>query len=52
VGALKRGDFERFTVMLSVWEEYSDQGCSELLGCSAEDVRAARTRALETLNIP
>lgn len=50
-GVLKLSDFERFAVVLSVFERYSDQGCSELPGCSAEDLQTARTRALEKLSI-
>ena len=40
------GDFERFVFVMSVLERYSDQGCSVLLGCSRQDVREARIRAL------
>jgi len=40
-------DFERFVVVLSVLERYSDQDCSVLLGCSRLDVREARIRALQ-----
>ncbi len=39
-------DFERFVFVMSVLEGYSDQDCSVLLGCSRQDVREARTRAL------
>jgi hypothetical protein len=39
-------EFERFVFVLSVLERYSDQDCSVLLGCSRQDVREARIRAL------
>jgi len=41
--------FERFAVVMSVLERYSDQECSLLLGCTPGDAAAARTRALERL---
>jgi hypothetical protein len=41
------GDFERFVFVMSVLERYSDQDCSVLLGCSRQDVREARIRALQ-----
>jgi len=40
-------DFERLVFVMSVLEQYSDQDCSVLLGCSRLDVREARTRALQ-----
>jgi len=40
-------DFERFVFVMSVLERYSDQDCSVLLGCSRQDVRKARMRALQ-----
>jgi hypothetical protein len=40
-------DFERFVFVMSVLESYSDQDCSVLLGCSRQDVREARIRALQ-----
>jgi len=43
---LKVEDFERFVFVMSVLERYSDQDCSVLLGCSRQDVREARMRAL------
>ena len=46
---LKLRDFERFVFVLSVLETYSDQDCSVLLGCSRQDVREAKTRALQQL---
>ena len=43
---LRLEHFERFVFVTSVLERYSDQDCSVLLGCSRQDVREARTRAL------
>jgi hypothetical protein len=40
-------ELERFVFVLSVLERYSDQDCSVLLGCSRQNVREARTRALQ-----
>jgi DNA-directed RNA polymerase specialized sigma24 family protein len=40
-------DFERFVFVMSVLERYSDQDCSVLLGCSRQDVRESRMRALQ-----
>jgi len=40
-------DFERFVFVMSVLCSYSDQDCSVLLGCSRQDVREARIRALQ-----
>ncbi len=40
-------EFERFVFVLSVLERYSDQDCFVLLGCSRQDVREARIRALQ-----
>jgi hypothetical protein len=34
---------------MSVLEDYSDQDCSALLGCTRRDVFAARTRALHQI---
>jgi DNA-directed RNA polymerase specialized sigma24 family protein len=42
-------DFERFVFVLSVLEHYSERDCGLLLGCSAREVREARSRALEEL---
>jgi DNA-directed RNA polymerase specialized sigma24 family protein len=42
-------DFERFVFVLSVLEHYSEHDCGLLLGCSAREVREARSRALEEL---
>jgi len=40
-------DFERFVFVMSVLEKCSDQDCSVLLGCSRQDVREARMRAVQ-----
>jgi DNA-directed RNA polymerase specialized sigma24 family protein len=40
-------DFERFVFVMSVLERYSDQDCSVLLGCSRQDVRETKARALQ-----
>jgi hypothetical protein len=40
-------DFERFVSVMSVLEKYSDQDCSVLPGCSRQEVRETRMRALE-----
>ena len=42
-------DFERFVFVLCVLERYREHECALLLGCSASDVRDARTRAIEEL---
>jgi len=49
VGILGLEDFERIVFVMSVLEKYSDQDCSVLLGCSRQDVREARIRALQHL---
>ena len=41
--------FERFVYVMTVLERYSDQDCSLLLGCTRQDVAAARTRAFEQI---
>lgn len=43
--------FERFVYVLSVLEQYSDQECSILLGCTRRDVVAARIRALQQIEM-
>src|SRR5262245_20415228 len=43
---LAREDFDRFIFVMSVLEQYSEQECALLLGCSLREVRKARTRAL------
>jgi DNA-directed RNA polymerase specialized sigma24 family protein len=40
-------DLERFVFVMSVLERYSDQECALLLGCSIQDIRETRVRALE-----
>ena len=42
-------DFERFVFVLCVLEHYREHECSLLLGCSASEVRDARTRAVAEL---
>jgi DNA-directed RNA polymerase specialized sigma24 family protein len=42
-------DFERFVFVLCVLERYREHECALLLGCSASEVRNARTRAIEEL---
>jgi hypothetical protein len=46
---LDLGPFERFVFVMSVLEHYSEHECSILLGCSRQDVIAARIRALQQL---
>jgi DNA-directed RNA polymerase specialized sigma24 family protein len=46
---LALGDFERFVFVMSVLERYSEQECSVLLGCSLQEIRTARIRALTEL---
>lgn len=46
---LRLEPFERFVYVMTVFEHYSDQECSVLLGCARRDVLAARTRALQQL---
>jgi DNA-directed RNA polymerase specialized sigma24 family protein len=42
-------DFERFVFVLCVLERYREHECALLLGCSASEVRGARTQAIEEL---
>lgn len=42
-------DFERFVVIMSVLEDYSDHECSLHLKCTVGEIRAARTRALKLM---
>lgn len=44
---LELGSFERFVFIMSVFEGYSDQDCSLLLGCTRQTLIAARVRALQ-----
>jgi hypothetical protein len=46
---LRLADFDRFVCVMSVLEHYSEHDCALLLGCSAEDIRKGRTRALKEL---
>ena len=41
--------FERFVLLMSVLESYSDQECALLLDSTRSDVMAARTRALQQI---
>jgi DNA-directed RNA polymerase specialized sigma24 family protein len=43
------GDFERFVFVMSVLENYSDDECSLLLGCSVLEIREGRLQALKQL---
>ena len=42
-------DFERFVLVMSVLEHYSEHDCALLLGCSPREIREGRTRALKEL---
>ena len=42
-------DFERFVFVMSFLEHYSEHDCALLLGCSLQDIRKGRVRALEQL---
>jgi hypothetical protein len=42
-------DFRRFVFVLCVLERYREHECALLLGCSASEVREARTQAIEEL---
>jgi DNA-directed RNA polymerase specialized sigma24 family protein len=42
-------DFQRFVFVLCVLERYPQHECALLLGCSASEVREARTQAIEEL---
>lgn len=42
-------DFERFVFVMSILERYSDHECALLLGCSVQQVREARARALQRM---
>jgi DNA-directed RNA polymerase specialized sigma24 family protein len=46
---LRLGDFERFVFVICVLEHYKEHECALLLGCSASEVREARTHAVEQL---
>jgi hypothetical protein len=39
-------DFERFVFVMCFLEHYRDEECASLLGCSASEIRGARTRAI------
>jgi hypothetical protein len=42
-------DFERFVFVISILEHYSEQDCTLFLGCSVQQVREARARALQQM---
>jgi len=42
-------DFERFAFVLSVLERYPDHDCSILMGCTLQEIRDRRTRALQQI---
>jgi hypothetical protein len=44
--------FERFAFVMAVLEGYSDQDCALLLGCTRENLIAARMRALRRIGSP
>jgi DNA-directed RNA polymerase specialized sigma24 family protein len=46
---LRLADFDRFVLIMSVLEHYSEHDCALLLGCSALEIREGRTRALKKL---
>jgi hypothetical protein len=46
---LELADFERFVFVMSVLERYSDQDCSVLLAYAPQEIRDARTRALQQI---
>ena len=48
-GVLGLADFERFVFVLCVLERYREHECALLLGCSASEVRDARTQAIQEL---
>jgi DNA-directed RNA polymerase specialized sigma24 family protein len=43
------GDFERFVFVMTVLEQLSDRDAALLLGCLADEIRAARVRALQEI---
>jgi hypothetical protein len=43
--------FERFVCVMSVFERYSDQDCSVLLGCALRDVITARIHSLQQIEV-
>jgi DNA-directed RNA polymerase specialized sigma24 family protein len=46
---LELADFERCVFVLCVLERYREHECALLLGCSASEVREARTQAIQEL---
>jgi len=49
---LELADFERFAFVMSVLGRYPDQECSVLLGCTLQQIRDARVRALQQIAEP
>ena len=49
---LELADFERFAFVLSVLERCPDQDCSVLMGCTLQQIRDARVRALQQIAKP
>jgi DNA-directed RNA polymerase specialized sigma24 family protein len=43
--------FDRFVIVMSVLERYSEHECALLLGCTPPDVREARTGALQQMTV-
>jgi hypothetical protein len=43
-------DFERFVFVMSVLERYSDHECALLLGCSIQEIRETRRRAIQHMS--
>jgi hypothetical protein len=41
--------FERFVLVMSVFERYSDRECTLLLGCTRASLISARNRALQQI---
>ena len=46
VSVLELADFERFVFVMSVLERFPEEDCLDLLGCSLQEFREARSRAL------
>ena len=44
-------DFERFVFVMTVLERYSDHDAALLIGCSMDEIRAARVSALEEIAV-
>jgi hypothetical protein len=46
---LQLENFDRFVLVMSALENYSEHDCALLLGCSVPEIREARSRALKAL---